>query len=460
MRAIRVPLGALALASALILVVAVRMGAPPEDPLRPASSEEPRLWGAHNPPLLVLPDEAVELEYDLVCTQPRPAAESCEREGTVYLRAAGEAAYEPIPLVEGGADLEARLHAPVPPRFLEAGRFHYYAELRSGEQTVVLPPGGADVPHRAWVLDDATAVALGAQSFDLTAAPDGTVLAGPWGPGTGELGLESGEERSTIGPSSFDVAPDGTVVVADQNNGRLVRVDPAGGVATVPVDVRSSLPDIAAGDGGTVYVLESSAPDGGTPLVKEFDTSGTLVSTSRIAEGIPSKIRLGTDGPVVLQYPSGMWMPPLDLLGDPLEAVEQLTRSTLGLIGPDGVGALVKALPTEIRVALTDGEAILASWRVSRPALPADVRFGEVQLAEPYGDGGALLVAAVWTEEANAFRVLHLGPTGAVGKLTVDAGDWAEAASVSRFRLGPDGALYQLRSFTHGADVVRFDIEG
>ena len=37
-----------------------------------------------------------------------------------------------------------------------------------------------------------------------------------WGKGTRALGLDSRRQQARIGPSAFDVAPDGSVVVLDQ----------------------------------------------------------------------------------------------------------------------------------------------------------------------------------------------------------------------------------------------------
>ena len=68
---------------------------------------------------------------------------------------------------------------------------------------------------------------------------------------TRAIGLDSGREQSRIGPSAFDVAPDGSVVVLDQVNHRLVRLrqrrlEPA----HMPIDFAGGEGDLAVdGDG-------------------------------------------------------------------------------------------------------------------------------------------------------------------------------------------------------------------
>ena len=76
--------------------------------------------------------------------------------------------------------------------------------------------------------------------------------------------------------------------------------------------------------------------------------------------------------------------------------------------------------------------------------LRGETNFGEVQLAEPYGNG-MIVVVRLWNEKHAVFRVLRLGAEGLVSSFPVSPGEWAETASLSRFRLHGD-TLYQLRS--------------
>jgi hypothetical protein len=81
-----------------------------------------------------------------------------------------------------------------------------------------------------------------------------------------------------------------------------------------------------------------------------------------------------------------------------------------------------------------------------------------VQLAEPYGSG-LLVVVRLWTEKRAEFRVLRLTPEGLAESFAVDRAEWAESASLSRFRLH-GSTLYQLRSTPSGVEIATFQIGG
>lgn len=458
---IRPPWWTLLTAAGLLLAVTVT-GAPPEpspDVALASDDEAPPAYATHNPPLLVLPGETPELRYDLLCSRAHDDDTSCDREGDVYVRSFGSSSYERLPLTEGTGYEGTSLSTPVPPAFLASGGFVYYATLRSGDRSITLPSGGRSGPHRAWVMDDPHTVHLSDRGLDDTRPPDRVLLDRPWGDGPDGIGLGSGEERSTIGPASFDLAEDGSLLLMDQVNERVIVRQPDGETRPVPVDVRSSFPDIAAGSAESFYVLESSSPDESTPLLKHVAGTGETLTSTRIAEWIPSKVRSGFDGPYVYQYPSAMWFPVLDGVGDSLSTTEQVRMVTPTLLLPDGRGAIVKVRPGEIRAALTNGQEILSGWVLPAPTGPVDVHLGSAQLADPFGEG-VLLVFSVYTDTEDAFRVVGLGPDGLGADFTVTSGNYAETASVSRFRLAPDGDLYQLRSSEQGAEVVAFGLGG
>ena len=113
----------------------------------------------------------------------------------------------------------------------------------------------------------------------------------------------------------------------------------------------------------------------------------------------------------------------------------------------------MRAAPTEARFALVRGAQVVRSWLVK-----SSTRLGEVQLAERYGDG-LLVVVRQWTENRAQFRVLRLAPSGLVSSFAVDRAEWAESASLSRFRLHGN-TLYQLRSGPSGIEVAAFQIGG
>ena len=114
---------------------------------------------------------------------------------------------------------------------------------------------------------------------------------------------------------------------------------------------------------------------------------------------------------------------------------------------------MVSASPDEARLALVRGDSVLHTW-----LLRSSTSLGEVQLAEPYGDG-LLAVVRLWNEKQAEFRVVRLTPDGSAESFSVDRAEWAETASLSRFRLHGD-TLYQLRSTASGVEIATFEIGG
>ena len=106
-----------------------------------------------------------------------------------------------------------------------------------------------------------------------------------------------------------------------------------------------------------------------------------------------------------------------------------------------------------MKLALVRGDRVVRAWILRGPT-----SFGEVQLAEPYRDG-LLTVVRLWDEKHAVFRVLRLGPAGLVSSFSVSPAEWAETASLSRFRLRGD-TLYQMRSDRSGAEIATYEIGG
>src|SRR5437588_8280693 len=108
-----------------------------------------------------------------------------------------------------------------------------------------------------------------------------------------------------------------------------------------------------------------------------------------------------------------------------------------------------------------------ASCATARVADPVELAFaqhvGEIALAEPDGSGGYLVVVHVWQASpvaADQYQVVHVGQDLSVRTFAVASAGYADSMPVSRFRLGGDGALYQLASSRDGVRIVRYDLGG
>jgi hypothetical protein len=417
------------------------------------------ITAGHLPPLLTVPGQRVTLRYAIVCPQPGGEADAgtpCDGAGTVYIRAGHSGPFQPFALERAADSLDGRYFLDVPASIASSrDGFSYYAVLRDRAHgaEMTLPAGGAEAPQESYPLRNPVTIDLGAHVFGSTKHASARVVAAHWGTGSTEVGLSGGKSSARIGPSGFDVSPDGTVTLLDEINHRVQRWRGGTVAGSFPADVPAAADDLAAAPDGSVYVLDGRSSTASTPLLRTFAPDGRLVAARHIAERSWSQLRLDSSGPVVQQSPSEQWMP----TGDGALAFNRAAQARHGSPGRqlgDGSQLVVlRAGVGEVRIARVVNSAVRQSWRITS-ATP----LGEVQIADRTG-GRIVLVVKAYTDVQDEFDVLVLDGRGVVKRFSVDSSEWADAAPLARFRLvGPD--LYQLGSTADGAFVDRYDLEG
>jgi hypothetical protein len=421
-----------------------------------SDASEPLLEVTHLPALLTDPSRSVELAYDVYCaTSESEAGRPCDATGTVHVRAGTTGAFREIALRRDPGAGGLRLVAEVP-HAIEASRagFGYFAVIESAASrlSVTVPAGGADAPQRSLSLAQTDPIRLGRHVFGRGRVADDRVASAPWGSAPGHAGLEQGRNLAPIGGSSFDVGVDGAVSVLDEANRRVLRWRPGAGTPEhVRLAIRGTLADLSVGEDGTLYVLESTYDGDGAQQLRAFGADGVARGGVDLAER-GSAVRMGPSGPVVLQQPSGQWIPAITHG----VAVSPAQQSRAGRAGrPFGGGSEVVVLrqgENEVRAALLGANGTRRTWR-----LLSDTPLAEVQLAEPYRSG-LVLVVRTYTDDTAEFVVLVLDRQGLARRFSLEANDWAETAPVSRFRL-MGASLYQLGSTPAGLFVDRFDLE-
>jgi hypothetical protein len=403
----------------------------------------------HTPPFLVPRGRPVKLVYEVVCapSADKPGS-ACSPNGVVHVRAVGEQEFTDLPLAE---DRDGRLSATLDAGYTLGAGFDYYVDIEDGRgASQSLPGAGHDVPQHVWTVAGEANIDLKEHVFGGTRAPDEIVAQAAWGSGDRRLGLSGGPEQARIGPSAFDVGPQGSVVVLDQVNKRLAVYPRSEAPRNLPIPFDGGEGDLAVGGNGTIYVLDDGGAAAPMPVVRSFDGDGRPIAGTSIAEPVADMIRIGPDGPVVHSYPSELWFP-TGIAKPPLSPARQAELARPGRPAEGGLEVVVHASPGQARFALLRDGQVVRSWLVT-----SSMSLGEVQLAEPYGDG-LLVVLRLWTESQAEFCVLRLWPAGLADSFSVDRAEWAESASLSRFRLHGD-TLYQLRSDPSGIEIAAFEI--
>jgi hypothetical protein len=308
-------------------------------------------------------------------------------------------------------------------------------------------------------------VELGTHRFGRLQAANAIVAkAGPT-----EVGFKKGDGCGCLdgpqGPTSFDVAPNGSVWLLDVLNHRLLvweRGRPARPSRTVELkglDVRN----FAVGRDGTIYLyavyVEPPAGDSGSNL---WALSPVGKVRWRAHARIGNALRVAADGAL---YTVGAykrsWTPLTSPAGRPLSPGAQ-RRGTVPFQPLAGDMHLIASQPgpREAHFAIVDRyHKVVRAWRVrSRSRLTLDQ-----QALTPAQMRGDLVVQFDFSSRAkHEQQILRLTKSGAGTSLALDAKTvWGDdgTGSVTALRVGPDGRLYQLRTNPKtGVSIARYSL--
>ncbi len=272
----------------------------------------------------------------------------------------------------------------------------------------------------------------------------------PWGTGSHRAGLRPGNESPTLGPSSFDVGRRGLVALVDSLQSRVAVFRGQRLVREVHV-AGSSWADVALARDGTAFLASRAPGSSWRGRVRAAGPDGRVRTISTRLPGMPSEIALAGGSAVVRVLPLDAWVAP--------DGRRASARRGPTVGRPLGRGSQLLVAGTEgtIRIGTVEGNRV----RRALELVPGGthVRFGEVALAEPDGDGGFVVVVHVRRERPRArdrYQVLRIDRSLRVRSFLTASGSFATSMALSRFRLAPDGALYQMRTEPDGVHIVRY----
>jgi hypothetical protein len=414
-------------------------GRPPEVPGAPARALE--LF--YTPPILVRAGEPIRIPIQVVCATA--VGKACSAQVTLGTRE-DDAAWR-LTRSTGGARLQLDVTAPAKRAATDASGgsvdFFIQAEGPGGARASL---GQPSLPLRFYVTGEMPVVALPRIAFGHVRTPH-TVLFLPWGSGPRRAGVQVGRESATLGPSSFDVDARGRILLLDGLQGREALFSGNRLLRETRVGVIGR-GDVAVTPRGVSYVLAQRR----TGLrVQRIDRRGRLGSAMPIGKGILSQIRTVGEQPYVDVLPLDAWVP---VAGRGGSAGAQRVARPLG----SQVGLLSTASGSTVRLGMVRGDAVMNAVE-----LRSSKRVGELALAEPDGRGGYWAVVRVWRDgprPADQYQVVHEWGGRVVDSFAVADRRFAGSGPLGRFRLGPDGELYQMMSEPAGLRVVRYDLGG
>ncbi len=406
----------------------------------------PHLGLTYTPPVLVRAGEPVSVPVDAACL----TVGGTECSATVTVAARAGAAGWSRASAAAGAFLRFDLTAPAA-RALEggaaSGSVAFTVSARAGGAAAVAL-GTEATPLRFYVTRRMPVVSVPAVPFGHAAAGR-TTLYLPWGSGPEAAGVAIGNESLTLGPSSFTVDRGGLTYVLDGLQQRLAVFRGSSLVRAVGVGRVSPDADVALAPMGEAFV---SSSDGGSDqravAVRRVTRGASGIDSSQlIGHGIPAQLDAGTGVPRVRLLPEDEWR----------SAPSGQSSLTVGRLLPGGAELLSVVRGGSVRL----GTVVRGSVRDA-----VELRFGtdlgELALAAPFGSNGYVVVVHVASDHpaADQYQAVVVRDGRVVSTFAIARADYARSAPLSRFRLGPDGALYQLASSSDGVRVVRFDLGG
>lgn len=254
------------------------------------------------------------------------------------------------------------------------------------------------------------------------------IVSGGWGSRSSEFGIDA---ESRVGPTSFDVAEDGRIVIADQENRRLVIVT---GQQRHILGVRlpDQFVDVAVSSSGpNVLVIEG----GHGSRVQQYSWSGELTATVD-AGNRDNNLRYFNQ---YLYVSSGStnWQ---RLGTTPLSGVPTPTGGELAVGGGRGH-----------QVSITRSESSGAQEWVLR----SDANLGVAALAPtPHG---ACAVLVHWTNTTTTYQYVDLTSDGLALSRTLADQQYAEMTARSVYRFTDEG-LYRAASTPSGFAIYRYSL--
>ena len=267
--------------------------------------------------------------------------------------------------------------------------------------------------------------------------PGHQLVFGQWGQAPDQFGIS--EE---VGPTSFDVTPDGRLVIADEKDHRLAVITD-GNRTNLRVGLQPVFVDLAVTD-RAANVLVINGGRAGNDLLKRFAFDGSPLGTS-VLGGSVDNVRIfngqlfAYHGEHAPRTPSG-WV-----------AVDTPSASSGGGVPTRTGGQVSLSGGRGHHVTITRTEASSTrAW-----TLTSDMNLGVFEVAPTRSGVQAVLVH--WTNTQRVFQYVDLTKRGLAAQFTLPDDHYAEMTAGSTFRFRGD-TLYRAASTPAGFGVYAYPL--
>jgi hypothetical protein len=275
----------------------------------------------------------------------------------------------------------------------------------------------------------------------------------PYGGADGHVGrTDGGADRLPAGPSSFDIAPDGSIYVADWVNRRIEIFDEHGRFRrSIPSPVTVPA-DLAVADRGRVFVSTLGAD----ATAVELAADGRVVGRYPVAYGVVARIAATPAGPRVLAGPA-QWAAVRGASGTPLAARAQAATQTSSVPLEAGDVGVSQDLPgNRVAFVWTRPDGSRAGAVVS---LPRGVFAGSDYFVQPVGDGGAVAARGLWDGTHNGVGVFRFDAEGKITSFDLLPEPSTEQdARFSTVRFASPADVFVVYAGTRAVRIDRFEV--
>lgn len=400
----------------------------------------------HAAPALVRAGSPVDLTLTTVCEDPADPGCAVSHAAAI-VTPAGVAGAAEVP----GEAVTGVLRFRIPAELVPDGGFTYSFELQTEAGVrATYPPGGPAAAIRVVTTQGLPVRQLPPIRWDDRAISTGASIRLRPGDGAAQVGFDgAGTEGGISGPSSFAVAPDGSLVVADHVNDRFLWMDVTGRVFDrTPVDALAPV-DVAVTAQGVIAVTLGTDAE-----AIEVTTRGEVIGRYPIGYGVTSRV---VGGPVPrVRVGSAQWVPARAAPGQALSAEAQGRSQTATVPLDDGSIGVSEVVDDRLVLAWTRPDGSRAGAAIE---LPRGVQPGADYFVQPLPDGGALAAQGVWDPTHFGVIAIRLDAAGRISASSLlPEPSTRVAAPFSTVRFAAPDQIWMLRDAGDGMRIDRFRV--